>query len=354
MKRVSLHILFWTLYLAQDTVFAYLAEAITLRHFSTSARIIIALKVCVAYLLPKIILTYFLLYAMLHRIIKQKGNMALNIFYIVFFFGIMMFFYSAISVYFVYPEIYKDTSAHAKFFNGVNFLFSFMDLGFVSGSAIAIKLIFIQLAAKEHEKLLIKDKLETEIKFLKNQTNPHFLFNTLNNIYALARKKSDSTADVVMKLSKILRFMLYETGKRHITIAEEVKLIEDYIDLERLRYNERLNITFKKIISKESQIISPLLLLPFVENAFKHGASETRFTSFIHIELRVYDEQLHFTIENNKDEDKMKEDPIESIGLMNIRRQLELLYGDYEMKVENQKNIFRVILHVNLKSYGKV
>lgn len=354
MKRVSLHILFWTVYLAQDTAFAYLADAGVLSHLSQYARIIIALKVCVGLLLPKIILTYFLLYVMLERIIKQREKLALNIFYIILVFTVIMFIYRALEVYIIYPFTYEGIRPPGDFFNAVSFLFGLMDLGFVCGSAIAIKQIGLQLTAKEKEKLLLKDKLETELKFLKNQTNPHFLFNTLNNIYALARKKSDSTADVVMKLSKILRFMLYETGKKYISIAEEVKLIEDYIDLERIRYNERLIISFKKEIDDENQKVSPLLLLPFVENAFKHGASETRFDSFIHVELSVSKEQLQLKIENNKDEDKMKETNNESIGLVNIRRQLELLYGDYQMTVENQKNIFRVILHVNLKSYGKV
>ena len=354
MKRVSLHILFWTVYLAQDTAFAYLADAGVLSHFSTSVRIIIALKVCVGLLLPKIILTYFLLYVMLERIIKQREKLMLNIFYSVLFFTVILLIYRILEVYIIYPFTYEGIRPAGNYFNGASFLFGLMDLGFVSGTAIAIKVIKLQLIAKEKEKLLIKDKLETELKFLKNQTNPHFLFNTLNNIYALARKKSDTTADVVMKLSKILRFMLYETGKKYISIAEEVRLIEDYIDLEKIRYNERLIVFFKKEIDDDDQIVSPLLLLPFIENAFKHGVSESRFDSFIHIELNVLEEQLQFSIENNKDEDKMNKTDNESIGLVNIRRQLELLYGDYEMKVENQKNIFRVILHVNLMSYGKV
>ncbi|HEY5393740.1 MAG TPA: histidine kinase, partial [Hanamia sp.] len=232
MKRVSLHILFWTVYLAQDTAFAYLADAGVLSHFSTSVRIIIALKVCVGLLLPKIILTYFLLYVMLERIIKQREKLMLNIFYSVLFFTVILLIYRILEVYIIYPFTYEGIRPAGNYFNGASFLFGLMDLGFVSGTAIAIKVIKLQLIAKEKEKLLIKDKLETELKFLKNQTNPHFLFNTLNNIYALARKKSDTTADVVMKLSKILRFMLYETGKKYISIAEEVRLIEDYIDLE--------------------------------------------------------------------------------------------------------------------------
>lgn len=354
MKRFALHILFWTVYLAQDTAFAYLGDAALLSHFSVSERIMIALKICAGFLLPKIILVYFLLYVLLDRIIRQKGKIALNIFYIIMSFTVMLFLYRTLALYFIYPSVHEEARAKADFFNGISLLFAVLDLGFVCGVAIAIKLIGLQLAAKEKEKYLIKDKLETELKFLKNQTNPHFLFNTLNNIYALARKKSDITADVVMKLSKILRFMLYETGKQFITISEEIKLMQDYIDLEKLRYNERLKVCFKKEIDNENELVSPLLILPFVENAFKHGASETRFNSYIHISLSLKKSILDLRIENNKDEDKMKTTGNESIGLINIRRQLELQYGDYDMKVENEQTIFKVILLVNLNSYGKV
>src|SRR5260370_959498 len=119
-------------------------------------------------------------------------------------------FYRAIGVYFQSPVIYSGLIEFTPYFSGRWFLQFLMDIGFASGAAIMIKQFRLQLAGKEKEKNLIRDKLETELKFLRNQTNPHFLFNTLNNIYALARKKSDETADVVIKLSKLLRFMLYE------------------------------------------------------------------------------------------------------------------------------------------------
>ena len=115
-----------------------------------------------------------------------------------------------------------------------------MDIGFASGTAIIIKQVRLQLHEKEKEKNLIRQKLETELKFLRNQTHPHFLFNTLNNIYALARKKSDETPEVVMKLSKLLRFMLYESSKASIKIGDEIKILDDYIELERIRHDGRL------------------------------------------------------------------------------------------------------------------
>lgn len=355
MKRVTLHVLFWIVYLAQDTAFAYLADAGILHDYPVYARIGSALGLCVGFLLPKIILTYFLLNVMLERIIRQREKIIANTLIVLLAFAVTLVCYRALAVYILYPEFYHGLRTTNAFFSGASWLFALMDLGFVTGVAIAIKLICLQFDAKEKEKQLIRDKLETEIKFLKNQTNPHFLFNTLNNIYALARKKSELAPDAVLKLSKMLRFMLYETGKEQITIAEEVTLIENYIDLEKLRYDERLKIATDIQIDDPNQKVSPLLLLPFIENAFKHGASETRFHSFINISLRVLDGALRIEIENNKNGCKNRDNGNgQSIGFENIRRQLELLYADYDLAVENSEQIFKVILNVNLKSHGKI
>jgi LytS/YehU family sensor histidine kinase len=228
-----------------------------------------------------------------------------------------------------------------------------MDIGFVSGVAIAMKLLRMQLGGKDREKNLLRDKLEAELKFLRHQTNPHFLFNTLNNIYALARKKSDNTAEVVMKLSKLLRFMLYESKNDLITISEELKILDDYLELERIRYSERLTIVFNKAIDDDQQKIAPLLLLPFIENAFKHGASESRFDSFIHIDIRLQQGSLTFGIENTKENGDATE-VVDNIGLGNVRRQLELMYKEYDLTVENQNNLFRVQLVLNLNSHAKI
>ena len=258
-----------------------------------------------------------------------------------------------INVYFVYPVIYHNQAKTPAFFAPFSFVFELIDLGFVSGMAIAIRQIRLQLAGKEREKLLVKEKLEAELKFLKNQTNPHFLFNTLNNIYALARKKSDSTADVVMKLSKILRFMLYESGRKFISMAEEIKLIEDYIDLEKIRYNQNLHVVFTKEIDNPGQEVSPLLLLPFVENAFKHGVSESFFDSTVTIAIRLQQGQLFFEIENSKEDEEIKQDS-GKIGLFNIKRQLELMYADHRLVVDNQPTKFKVNLYINLEKHGEI
>jgi len=266
---------------------------------------------------------------------------------------ITTFLYRAISAFFQTPVLYNRVINFGPFLGARWFLQSLLDIAFASGATIIVKQFQLQLAAKENEKNLIRDKLETELKFLRNQTNPHFLFNTLNNIYALARKKSDETADVVMKLSKLLRFMLYETKKEQIPISDEIRILDDYIELEKIRYNDRLTISFIREIDNENEPIAPLLLIPFVENAFKHGASESRFESFINLEMNLNNGILEFSIENTKEQNGKKVND-ENIGLSNVRRQLELLYKEHEVSIQCEDAIFRVLLKINLRRYANL
>src|SRR5688500_346440 len=175
------------------------------------------------------------------------------------------------------------------------------------------------------------EKQEAELNYLKSQTNPHFLFNTLNNIYSLARDKSDLAPESIMKLSKILRYMLYEAGGQYIAIEQEIKIMNDYIALEKLRYDETLHINFNYDIEDMKQALPPLLLIPLVENAFKHGVSETRHRPFVDIHISVNKRQLVFIVKNSV-ESVMEEHGVkENIGLSNLRRQLELLYKEYSL-----------------------
>ena len=148
-----------------------------------------------------------------------------------------------------------------------------------------IRHIYNYVKLKKAAQQLRIEKQEAELNYLKSQTNPHFLFNTLNNIYSLARDKSDLAPESILRLSKILRFMLYETGGNFIAIEQELKIISDYIALEKLRYDESLRINFNHDIEDMKQALPPLLLIPLVENAFKHGVSETRGHPFVDIHL---------------------------------------------------------------------
>lgn len=353
MKRILLHIAFWLIYLWQDVVLIYLVDLSRLPQFSESVRIKIAIENCLVILLPKLLLTYFVLYITLEKISIENIFFKKNIFYSLAALVGAVLLYRALVVYFVYPVIYNWSVNVPPYFDLLGFLVALMDIGFASGLAIVIKQIKLQRATKEKEKNLIREKLETELKFLRNQTNPHFLFNTLNNIYALARKKSDDTAGAIMKLSKLLRFMLYETEKPSIKIGDEIKMLNDYIDLQKMRYDGMLTIKFSREIDNEAEQITPSLLLPFVENAFKHGASESRCESYIQINLQLKNGMLNFKIENTIETNNISKEN-ENIGLNNVKRQLELMYKDYDMQVKHTASFFNVCLKINLKSHAKI
>ena len=232
-----------------------------------------------------------------------------------------------------YADVYKELSALVPF--------SFFSV-FFFGVALHI---YDYRKLKEAAQLFRIEKQEAELNYLKSQTNPHFLFNTLNNIYSLARDKSDLAPESILRLSKILRFMLYETGGEYIAIEQELKIINDYIALEKLRYDESLRINFNHDIEDMKQALPPLLLIPLVENAFKHGVSETRNRPFVDIHLSVNKRQLLCCKKfcRNHQRYQVKE----NIGLSNLRRQLELLYKDYDLSVQHE-NLF--LLHIKNQS----
>jgi len=353
LKRVFLHIAFWLAYLTQDVTLIYLWDKGSLPKSLIGYHLIIAIGNGLCSLVPKMLFSYYVLYYILPKLLNNKGDRKKYISLLLLALVITVFTYRAIALFFIKPVIYRGTMNFGPYFSGAWLLNMLMDIGFASGAAIMIKQFRLQLADQEKEKSLIRDKLGTELKFLRNQTNPHFLFNTLNNIYALARKKSDETADVVMKLSKLLRFMLYESKNEQIKISDEIKILDDYIALEKIRYNERLAVSFLLEIDNENEQIAPLLLIPFVENAFKHGASESRFESFIHLDIKLQGGILEFYIENTK-EPNGKKTGNENIGLTNVRRQLELLYKEHEILVESETAVFKVFLKINLKSYANL
>lgn len=207
---------------------------------------------------------------------------------------------------------------------------------------------------KETAQQLQLEKQAAELNYLKAQTNPHFLFNTLNNIYSLARDKSDLAPESILRLSQLLRYMLYETGGAYVAIEQELKVINDYIALEKIRYDDSLRVNFNYDVEDMKQALPPLLLIPLVENAFKHGVSETRDEPFVAIHLQVKNRRLSLTVTNSVD--GFADEPLlrERIGLSNLRRQLELLYSDYKLTTEPGQSTFRASLTINLASHNHV
>jgi len=226
-------------------------------------------------------------------------------------------------------------------------------MAFSAGSVVFFGLIihiFNYTKLKQSAQQLRIEKQQAELSFLKSQTNPHFLFNTLNNIYSLAKDKSNLAPESIMRLSKILRFMLYETGGQFISVEQELQIINDYVELEKLRYDETLQVNFNYDIEDMKQALPPLLLIPLVENAFKHGVSESRTRPFINIHLSIRHRQLTFIVKNSA-ESATEEKVNERIGLSNLRRQLELLYKEYKLGVQHNGATFTAELKINLASH---
>ncbi|HMU47378.1 MAG TPA: histidine kinase [Chitinophagaceae bacterium] len=246
-------------------------------------------------------------------------------------------------------HLYTPTRVFVKPCDGVGYFFAYSmaSLFFFS----LVRHIYNYIKLKQAEQKLRIEKQEAELNYLKSQTNPHFLFNTLNNIYSLTRDKSDLAPESILRLSKILRFMLYETSGDYIAIEQEIRIISDYIALEKLRYDESLHVNFNYDIEDMKQAIPPLLLIPLVENAFKHGVSETRQTPFVDIHLSLKQRQLNFTIINSAETAAESKNVKENIGLSNLRRQLELLYKDFSLTVQPGVSDFTADLRINLASH---
>jgi two-component system LytT family sensor kinase len=238
-------------------------------------------------------------------------------------------------------------------FDGGRFLWASFDVSFPAVIAASAKLFKSRYESAQREQKLQNENLRAELRFLKAQVSPHFLFNTLNNIYGLSLASSPMASEAILKLSEVLRFVLHNAASRQISIEEELAVLDDYIALERLRYGERLDLKFVKEIQVPGQKIAPLILLSLVENAFKHGASESLSNPFIHIDLKVEEDSLLFTITNSKEQDVMQ--GTEGIGLSNIRRQLELTYQDnYSLDIQNGDLFYRLSLGINLHTHEQV
>ena len=218
------------------------------------------------------------------------------------------------------------------------------------------KLFFDYTQLKFEGQQVLTEKKQAELLFLKSQINPHFLFNTLNNIYSLSQYQPQLVSESVLRLSKILRYLLYETSNEFITIDKEIKIVTDYIDLEKLRYNETVTIDFNYEIKDFSEMMPPLLLLPLVENAFKHGVSKSRGKRFVDVKCVLQERELHFVVKNsipiaigNSTIDY--EETKDNIGLSNLRRRLSLLYKNFELDTEQKDSVFTAMLTINLSSH---
>ena len=202
---------------------------------------------------------------------------------------------------------------------------------------------------KELQNKLLETQLEIknqELNFLKKQIHPHFLFNTLNTIYGFALKQSKDTPEIILKLSNLLDYILYQVNKPKVSLKEEILHIKEYIDLEKIRFQDTLKVSFTSNNLDSDKQIAPMLLIPFVENAFKHGNLIDGFLK-VDIKVKLIDDALQFQIKNTFLKDNVRGNK-EGIGLKNIKKRLDLLYkNNHQLQIKTGDNLFIVNLIIN-------
>lgn len=224
----------------------------------------------------------------------------------------------------------------------------------VAGLSTVAKMMTDWFRQNRESQELVNQTMQSELRFLKSQINPHFLFNTLNSLYALTLKKSDNAPDIVIKLSEMMRYMLYECNERRVPLSKEISYIRNYLDLEKLRQQKNVQIDFKVAGNVSNQQIAPLMFMNFLENSFKHGLNTGIHNGFVNILMEVKDNEVNFHIENSKGSimpstpDSAR--PSGGIGLVNARRRLELIYpNNYNLNVKETPNTYTVELKLELE-----
>jgi two-component system LytT family sensor kinase len=215
-------------------------------------------------------------------------------------------------------------------------------------ASIFFRLISDRIMFERLEKEARAQRMDAELKFLRSQVSPHFLFNMMTNMVALARQQSDLLEPSLIKLSDLLRYMLYDSAEQKIAVGNEIDSIKNYVALQQLRFGEDVRIDLKIENDRASCFVEPMLLVPFIENAFKHGIGLLK-DPYIKIKLRVHECQLAFEVINNFNAANLSKDKKSGIGLANVKNRLALLYsGKYKLEIDESGNVFSVQLNLDL------
>jgi sensor histidine kinase YesM len=342
--RFWLHILFWCCLLLYDSLVWGLVDGVYWEKLISS---LVELPI-------KASATYFTLYVLIDKLLihKRYGTFLILLVVSMAGFGILL---RIVNYYFLYPTFYPVGMQIPLFF-----LPKILIAIFVTYSLVAIVASFhlikhyykhqqssqlLQQTAQQLE----KDKLAAELKLLKSQINPHFLFNTLNNLYVLTLNNSSNAPLMVHKLSELMSYMLYDSNQAEVPLEKEIQYIRNYIDLEKIRYGDRLEVSFNIYGNIQGIMIAPLLILPFVENGFKHGARNQLHHSWIQIDIESDDQSLIAKVENSKPVFQEESKVTSGVGLNNVKRRLDHLYPDrYSLQMFNEQDTYMVILKVAL------
>lgn len=341
--KIAGHILFWLISISLLTFIFYFYDeklSFNLIEKSLITNLFFALAV------------YINLYLLIPRFLKEKNY----IFY--FFWLIVLLSVTSLSLQFLflYPlrNLLGITESYTSFNTNLHSAYFFSTLIFV-GITTFLKLITDWVSLQDVNLKLAKieqQKLEAELKTLKSQLNPHFLFNSLNNIYSLSLVKSDKVPELILKLSGLMRHIIYESKENYIPLEKELDFVNNFIELQRIRTSDKTKIHYQVNGTIPEAKIAPLIFEPFIDNAFKHGLPGTVYSDFINIAFNFEKNGwLQFTLENNYEERFNNTKLNSGIGLQNVKKRLKLLYQPHEfyLHISQKDNIHTISLELKLK-----
>jgi two-component system, LytTR family, sensor kinase len=253
---------------------------------------------------------------------------------------------------FSYPMLFPDKLNEDLWFFP-KMVMGAVNVHLIAGVGAMIFLLGKWMEQQHVSERLMKEKLAAQLELLKSQVQPHFIFNTLNNIYMLSLKGSPQTSDMIYRLSALLSYMLYDAKEKTIPIEKEIDYIKNYINLEKIRYGERLDVQLNVYNNVKGVHVPPLLVLPLVENAFKHGVSRSSSDSWVHIDITLKKKSLIFKIENSLSEEKVDTNGFgNGLGLQNLSQRLEILYpNSFELKTMQDECSFLSVLRIDYDKY---
>ena len=217
----------------------------------------------------------------------------------------------------------------------------------IAGLALVIKLLKNWYLKQKEAAQVAREKINAELKLLKAQVHPHFLFNTLNNIYSFIINDSPAAAEAITKLSDLLRYIIYECNQPVVKLEKELTMIKDYIDLEKIRYGKSFNMSLHIMGNANNKMICPLLLIPFLENSFKHGASQMLTHPWVNLEIIIEEDILYFNLSNSKPGLSGEKAVTKGLGLNNVKKRLAILYGGrHSLNITEDALRFNVSLKV--------
>ena len=278
-----------------------------------------------------VILVYVNIYLLIPKFILKKKYKR----YVLYFIISLCLFYvirTELIYLFINENVWPESESPQKAYSFNHIVVVFLSGIYEVGLVTTIKLTIDWVFEKQRNEQLKKSQLKSELNFLKTQIQPHFFFNTLNNLYALAIEKSDRTPEVILKLSKIMQYVLYDAKSSEISLLKEINYIHSYLELEKLRYGDSIKSELSIKGNVDNLDFPPLLFLPFIENCFKHGAKNND-TTIININFEKINDELLFKVENNFNVSNNTIESKHGIGIENVKRRLQLLYDtDFTLK----------------------